>query len=399
MASSVRKSERTSESPTLLRTHAAILLTTIVAILSIITGIVNIGSTEVSGPLAVYVPEIAARTAGFTGTLTGFFMLVSVYGLRRGYRIAWYSVIVLLPVTGIQGLVQSSILSFPLVMASIISMPTVILNRQFFDRTVDMTMAQLASLAAIVAVQVYGTVGTYALRDEFTEVNTVLDAFYFTLVTASTVGYGDLTATTQFSRLFSMSVLLTGVASFGVALGTLLGPLIEARLATALGNMSDKQLDVLKNHYIVTGHGDLTEPILETLDGNDAVVIVHDADDAKRLRDRGYEVLTADPSDEEPLERVHIERARALIVATNDDAQDAMTVLTARELNPDLRIVAAATDRENIRKLRRAGADIVFSPSVLGGRLLVESAFGNDNPERVIDRMLDIDSGNSAQDE
>lgn len=376
----------------LFRTRAAVFLTGLVAVLSIVTGIVNIGSTSVSGPLAVYVPEIAARTAGFTGAMTGFLMLLSVYGLRRGYRSAWYSAIVLLPVTGLQGLVQSSLLSFPLVAVSALALPAVGINRRFFDRAVDLSTTQLASLAAVVAVQAYGTVGTYALREEFNQVNTVLDAFYFTLVTASTVGYGDLTATTQIGRLFSMSVLFTGVASFGVALGTLLGPLIEARLATALGNMNDKQLDLLDEHYIVTGYGDLTEPILESLDGTDVVVIVREEADAKRLRDRGHEVVTANPSDEAPLELVHVERARALIVATNDDAQDAMAVLTARELNPGLRIVAAATERENVRKLRRAGADVVMSPAVLGGRLLVESAFGNDNPERVIDRILDTGS-------
>ncbi len=390
MASSAAENERDTGSPTLFRTRAAIALTAIVAVLSIVTGIVNIGSTEVSGPLAMYIPEIAARTAGFTGTLTGFLMLVSVYGLQRCYRAAWYSVVVLLPITGLQGLVQSSVLSFPLVATSLLAIPTVLLNRRLFNQSVELTTAQLASLASIVAVQIYGTVGTYTLREEFTGVDTALDAFYFTLVTASTVGYGDLTATTQFARLFSMSVLLTGVASFGAAAGTLLGPLIEARLATALGNMSDKQLDLLENHYVVAGYGDLTEPILEGLDGTDAVVIVRDPEDAKRLREHGHEVITANPSDEEPLARVHVERARAIIVATNDDAQDAMTILTARELNPDLRIVAAATDRENVRKLRRAGADIVLSPAVLGGRLLVESALGNDDPERVIDRMLDI---------
>jgi len=370
-------------SRSLLRTRAAVVLTGLVAVLSVITGIVNIGATEVSGPLAPFIPELVARTAGFTGTMTGFLMLVSVYGLQRGYRLAWYATIVLLPITGLQGLAQSSVLSFPLVAISVLALPTILLNNRYFYRKLDLTLAQLASLAAILAVQVYGTVGAYALRDEFDEVNTILDAFYFTLVTASTVGYGDITATTQFGRLFSMSVLLTGVASFGVALGTLLGPLIEARLATALGNMSDKQLDLLENHYIVTGYGDLTEPILESLDEAESVVVVRDPEDAKRLRDRGHEALTANPSDEEPLRRIHIERARGLIVATNNDAEDAMVILTARELNPDLRIVAAATDRENVRKLKRAGADSVLSPSVLGGRLLVKSALGPNGAEPI----------------
>ena len=374
--------------PTLLRTRVAVLLASVVAVLSVVTGIVNIGATGVSGPLADLVPPAAARIAGFTGAMTGFLMLVSTYGLRRRYRVAWYTTVVLLPVTAFQGLVQSSVLSLPLVALSLLSLPVVLANWRYFPRSVNMTTTQLASLAAIVGVQTYGTVGTYALRDEFDGVETALDAFYFTLVTASTVGYGDIAATTQFGRLFSMSVLLTGVASFGVALGTLLGPLIEARLATALGNMSERELETLDDHYIVVGYGDLTEPIIESLGDQSAVVVIQDEDEARRLRDRGYQVVTADPSDEEPLQRLHIERAAAFIAATDDDAQDALSILTARELNPDLRIVASATDRENVPKLRRAGADAVLSPSVLGGRLLVESAFGNDDPERVVDQLL-----------
>ncbi len=375
-----------TQSP-LLRTRVAVMLTFAVAVLSVITGIVNIGATGVSGPLAEYVPSAAARIAGFTGTMTGFVMFTSAYGLRRRYRVGWLSTIILLPITAIQGLVQSSVLSFPLVVLSGVALPFVLVNRGYFTRRVDLTMAQTASLAAVVGVQVYGTVGAYTLREEFEGVSTILDAFYFTLVTASTVGYGDITASTQVGRLFSMSVLLTGVASFGAAAGTLLGPLIEARLATALGTMSDRQLEVLDDHYIVVGYSDLTEPILERLAGN-TIVIINDTEQAKRLRDRGYEVVTGDPSDEEPLRQIHIERAAALITATDDDAQDALSILTASELNPNLRIVAAATDRENIPKLRRAGADIVLSPSVLGGRLLVESALGNDDPERIIEDLI-----------
>ncbi|WP_255195154.1 NAD-binding protein [Halorarius litoreus] len=374
--------------------RAAIWLPTAVALLSVVTGIVNIGATNVSGPLAPYIPASIERTAGFTGAFTGFLMLAAVYGLRRRRRVAWFMTVLLLPVTALQGLAQSSAYSYPLVALSVLSLPTVLVNYRVFDRELSFSTTQFAALAAIVGAQAYGTIGTYVLRDDFANVQTALDAFYYTLVTASTVGYGDAAPTTQTARLFGMSVIVIGTASFAAALGTLIGPAIEARLATALGTMSDSQLELLEDHVIVVGMGDTTVPIIEELTEKHTpfVVVTRDPEKAQRLRERGVEVLTADPSDEEPLLRVGIERARALVAATNDDAQDAMAVLTARELNNDLVIVAAATERENEKKLRRAGADTVISPAVIGGHLLVQSAMGNREMEEVADRVAKAES-------
>jgi voltage-gated potassium channel len=372
--------------------RAAVTLAGIVAILSVATGILNIGSTTVSGPLAEVIPPVIQQTVGFTGTLTGFLMLASVAGLRRGLRVAWLSTLVLLPVTALQGLAASSVQSYPLVGLSVLSFLTLLWNRRLFGRELDLTTTQLAAMAAIVGAQVYGTVGTFALREEFTNVQTLTDAFYYTLVTASTVGYGDVSPLPESDRatLFAMSVIVVGTASFAVALGTLLTPAIEARLANALGNMSDSQLDLLDDHLIVVGVGDLTAPILEEVGdtGVQFVVITRDPDRAQRLRERGYEVITADPTEDEPLKRAGIERARALVAATEDDAQDALAVLAARELNPGLRIVVSATERENEKKLRRAGADEVLSPAAIGGHLLVLSALGEEGMDEVAERIL-----------
>jgi voltage-gated potassium channel len=205
-----------------------------------------------------------------------------------------------------------------------------------------------------------------------------------------------VTPLTPVARLFGMSVVVLGTASFAVALGSLLGPLVEARLSTALGRMSEKQLALLDDHVIVLGYGDLTEPILQELDGQaEFVVVTPDATVAAQLDDRGYSVLTADPSDEDPLRRAGIEDARAVVAATNDDAQDALAVLTARALASETRIVAAVTERENVDKLRRAGADAVVSPAVIGGHLLVEEALGGDSAEAVAARL----SGDPASDD
>jgi len=380
--------------------RATIWLVTVVSVLSFAVGVINIASQDVIF-FGAYIPESAQRLAGFTGAMTGFLMLMSAFGLRKGLRAAWYSTMLLLPVTAMQGVVQSGAIgmpmmdisvpvSLPLVVLSLVSMPLVAINRDRFDDRWAISTTQLAALSALIGAQIYGTVGTYALRDEFPAVNTLLDAFYFTLVTASTVGFGDITASTQIGRLFSLSVLVIGVASFGVAAGTLLGPAIEARFAAALGQMTEAQLSMLENHIIVMGYGELTEPILDELEDSNIpfIVITPNSEKASALRNRDVNVLTADPSDETPLHDAGIERAIGVVAATNNDAEDALAILTARELNPDVRIVAAATDRQNTAKLRRAGADTVISPAVIGGHLIVQSALGQQGVESVADQIL-----------
>jgi voltage-gated potassium channel len=369
-----------------------------VAVLSLVTGVANIGSETLLGPVADLVPRGVQRAAGFTGALTGFLMMGSALGLRRRLRAAWYSTLVLLPVTALQGLVQSSPLSLPLVALSAVAVPAVVVHRRRFERSLSLTTTQLAAGAAVIGAQAYGTVGTYALRSEFSNVRTLGDAFYYTLVTASTVGYGDLAPTSQAARLFGMSVVLVGTSSFALALGTLLGPVIEARFAQALGRMTEAQLQSLEGHLLVLGHGDLTDAIVDEVGAETALVVVtEDAEEASALADRGVQTVTADPSDEETLRRVAIDRARAVLVATNDDAADALAVLTVRELAPEVPVVAAATQRENVAKLRHAGADTVVSPAAIGGRLLVRSALGRGAPSDAADEMLDAVDGDSGR--
>jgi voltage-gated potassium channel len=381
--------------------RAAVGLTTIVAVLSVVTGLLHIGNIRFVTivPMEAYIPTAVQRTAGFTGTLTGFLMIVAVYGLKRGLRVAWYAVLVLLPVTALQGLVQSSPVSFPLVVLSLLSIPFVAIHRQQFSRELALSTTQMAAALALIGTQAYGTVGSYILREDFEGLNTILDAFYYTIVTATTVGYGDAYPVGPEARLFGMSVVVFGTASFAVALGSLLGPAIEARLSQALGNMTDSQLELLEDHVLILGDGELTEPVVAGLTDSDTdfVVVTANRERVSDLSDRGLKAIAADPSDEEPMQRAQIETARALVVATEDDAQDALAILTARQLRPDIRIVAAATDRENVAKLRHAGADSVISPTTIGGQMLVESALGGGADEIPdLSEMLGSSGANST---
>ncbi|MFW6436029.1 MAG: NAD-binding protein [Halococcoides sp.] len=364
------------------KTRAVIWLTTAVALLSVTTGLVNVSTRSVAHAGDV-IPTWIEQTAGFTGAMTGFAMLAATLALRRGYRTGWLATLAMLPLTAIQGVLQQSVLSAPLIALSVLSIPAVWLTRDRFTRPVEFSTVQQAAIVAFVGTVSYGTLGTYALREEFPAVETLTDALYFTVVTASTVGYGDVTPATAIGKLYTLSVLALGVASFGLLAGSLLGPAIEARFANVLGTMTASQLTTLEDHVLVLGYGDLTASILDELDTTAPYVVLTREQPSSVPEDAN--VLTGDPSDETLLRDAGIDRARAVVAATEDDADDALAILTARELAPEIRIVAAATNRRNVPKLEHAGADAVISPAIIGGRLIVESALGSDDPLASLD--------------
>ena len=375
--------------------RVAVLLVGVAALVSILTGINRIVAPPGNRlPLVVLLPEEATMLAGFTGAITGFLLLIAAYGLRRRLRVGWYAALVLLPLTALQGLVGSTTIGLLLAVVSVVALLALVPDRSPFSERVNLTPTQWAAIAGLVGSLGYSTAGAYALRDDFSNIATITDAVYFSVVTASTVGYGDVTPVpgTTVAKWFTMSALVLNVAAFAVALGVLFTPAIEARLTTALGRMTDSDIDLLADHVLVLGHGELTEPLIDELlaAGAPFLVITPDEARARVLHEReGVRVLTADPSDEEPLKRANVSSARAVVAATNNDAEDALAILTARQLNPDVTIVAAATERENVNKLKRAGADTVISPATIGGHLLVESALEGEDSEAVARRLLD----------
>lgn len=364
----------------LLGRRVAVWLTVAVALLSILTGVAVLGSPETFGPLTGVIASGVRRTAGFSAVITGFLLLISALDLRSGRRAAWLATVVLLSVTVFEAIVQSSVVSFPVAALSVATLVVLVLTRNRFDKELDLSTTQIAALIAVSGALLYGTVGAYTLRESFRGVETLTDAFYYTIITASTVGYGDATPVTGQARLFTVSVIVVGVSSFGLAIGALVSPAIEDRLTRALGTMTDTQLAERDDHVLVLGYGSLTESVLNELNVDDLVLVVSEENESKLppVAERELPVFVADPTDDGALDRAGIDRARAVIVASDDDATDALAVLTVRERNPGITVVAAATEGENGPKLERAGADAVVTPAAIGGRRLVESALSGE---------------------
>ncbi len=355
--------------------RVAVTATAVTGLLSLVTGVLHIAGRV---PLAIVhptIPDVVIDAAGFTGAMTGFLLLFFAWLLYQRLWIGWIGALILLPLATAQGLIQANVFSLPLVVLSSVSLPVVALNRRSFRRTISMDIAQIAAAVTVLGAFAYGTVGTYALRDEFIGVSTLLDAFYYTVITATTVGYGDTAAQTQFARLFSITVVVFATASFAVVLGTLLAPALERRVSSALGRMTESELASLTDHLVVIGVGSLTEPMLTELPGEMEHVIIEDDEDlVARLRNRGYRVLEGSGSDDATLRRAQLTQARAAIIATEDDATDVLAILTVRDIAPDLRIIGAANNAENVAKMRNAGATTVISPATIGGKLMAASA-------------------------
>jgi voltage-gated potassium channel len=368
-------------------------LTYVVAALSVVVGVLN-ASVDFGGlgPVGALLSQSDRTVLNYTGALSGLALAVSTVAMQRGFRLGWLATVVFLLGTTIQGFFQARVLSLPLTVLSLLSLLLVVRNRRRFHRRFELTAAQRVAGGILLASQLYITVGSYSLRAQFGGIDSLGDAFYFAVVTSATVGYGDIIPTTSFARFFAVSAIFVGAGSFAGALGALLQPSLENLFRRSQGRMIESQFQTLEDHVLVLGHGELTESILEGFHDEPSVLVVTDDETVdEQFTAGGVTVYRADPTDDDVLRTARIGTARAVIVASQQDGPGALAILTARQLNPDVRIVAAATHRENVAKMKRAGADVVISPTNLGGRLLTASALGEVDAEALEQQLLGDD--------
>lgn len=202
-----------------------------------------------------------------------------------------------------------------------------------------------------------------------------LDALYMTVLTISTVGYGEVHPLSVTGKFLSILIILLGVGSVGFALGTAGRLMIEDRIRALLGRRYMKSIQKLREHYIICGFGRMGRIICEELTekGIPLVVLENDDEVLEELERLGYPYIKADATSDEDLVATGIDKAAGLVSVVTDDAQNVFIVLTARGLNPKLNIVARSAAEETIKKLVRAGANKVISPYFLGGHRIAQA--------------------------
>ena len=199
------------------------------------------------------------------------------------------------------------------------------------------------------------------------------DSFYMTLMTLTTVGYGEVHPLSLRGRVFASFLMLIGVTTVFVSIAVTADTLVRLELADYFGRRrKDRMLKETSGHYVVCGAGRVGRSVVRELlrSGATVVLIDNNAQRAAWAGQNGVITLVADATKDETLKQARVDAAKGLVAAISSDAENVYVALSAKVLNPGLLIAARASDEQAEEKLRRAGATSVFTPySFIGHRL------------------------------
>jgi voltage-gated potassium channel len=234
-----------------------------------------------------------------------------------------------------------------------------------------LTRRFLLIILTVIVTLLTGTVG-FTLIEHWPP----FDAFYMTLTTMTTVGYGEIHELSRAGRIFNSFLIIFGVTTIFIAIGAMTQTIIEMEFGDLLGKRRNKRMiDNLTDHYIICGYGRVGRGAANELQhaGVAFVVVDINPERVERAMLAGMLAVAADSTRDETLRQVGIDRARGLVAALATDADNLFVLLSAKGLNPKIYLAARAAEEGAEEKMRRAGADAVFAPYSITGHRLAQS--------------------------
>ena len=205
---------------------------------------------------------------------------------------------------------------------------------------------------------------------------TVFDAIFMTAITLTTVGYGDYNMSNT-GKLFTIVLLIGGVGVFAYGISVATAFIVEGQLREVFQRKRmEKAIDKLSNHYIICGIGDTGIHVLDELIHTNVDLVAVEGNQTRidhLLETRDFLYVHGDSTDDEVLIRAGVQRARGLIASLSTDRDNLFVVLSAKQLNPKLRVVSKAVEANSQIKLRKAGADSVVLSDQIGGLRLAST--------------------------
>jgi voltage-gated potassium channel len=256
-----------------------------------------------------------------------------------------------------------------------------------FDRS-SLAASTLFALTSVLMLLLYAMFGSYYLGHEFRPpIHDLITALYYAMVTMSTVGYGDIVPLTAEARLFTLSVIVLGVAVFATSLTAVIAPLVGQSLQRIINRKGATMKR--ENHFVVIGNTPLAVNTWRELArrGRPVTRLLREAPEEGQLKD--VDVVVGDPSMTEVLREAGADKAEAVLAMLADDSENAFCVLAVRELGSGVRTVAAVNDARHLSRVKLVQPDVVIAPQVLGGELTAMLLSGEQvTPEFVMQRVF-----------
>ena len=198
-----------------------------------------------------------------------------------------------------------------------------------------------------------------------------IDALYMTVITISTVGFREVGTTSAASEIFSVFMIFLGVGIVGYTFTTVVAMFVEGKLGDFWkGNKMEKKITALENHYIICGSGEIAEVIINKFveEKLNFVVITNNREDLDDYSHHDILVIEGQSTEESILDHAGIMKAKGLIATCDTEVDNIVTVLTARNLNRDIYIIANSITKSGSEKLMKVGADKTLSAIEISGK-------------------------------
>ncbi len=304
------------------------------------------------------------------------FVLMVAFGLWFRSRISWLLSVVSLIVGIIYTMQSQTSIEVWFLFYKLVLLGLLVTSRKNFNRQ-NMRLDTFSALISVIVLFCYAVFGTYSLGDQFSpHVDTLIDAFYVSVITITTVGYGDFSPVTVEARLFVVSTIIFSISVLSTAIGATLIPALIQKIKKI--SIEKEERMNRTNHYIIVGYSALSaNTYIELSNRKEHItVILKNQPDGALFADKDIDLIIGDGSDAKVLLQAGAENAKAILALLDDDSENAFVILAAKELQVKAKTVAAVNSRYHLHRIRRVHPDMILAPQVLGGELLTSMLVG-----------------------